>query len=70
MLEVEDTVSHNWCPPSHRGHTWREPGREPGLEDLAIMGAAIDRPSLRVCKRCGKLGRVNKQGVICAVEAL
>lgn len=59
-------MPHNQCPPSRHGHTWREPG----LEDLAILGAAIDQPSLRVCKRCGKLGRVNKQGVIYTVEAL
>jgi hypothetical protein len=25
-------------------------------------------PALRVCKRCGKLGRVNRCGVIYAVE--
>lgn len=30
----------------------------------------MDDPAARVCERCGKLGRVNKQGVICAVEAL
>ena len=50
----------NHCPPSHRGHAWREPAPD----DLALLGAAINRHALRVCKRCGKLGCVNKQGVI------
>jgi hypothetical protein len=31
------------------------------------LSAAIGDPALRICKRCGKLGRVSKQGVICAV---
>jgi hypothetical protein len=31
------------------------------------LGAAINDLALRVCKRCGKLGRVNKSGVIYAV---
>jgi hypothetical protein len=29
----------------------------------------MEDPATRVCERCGKLGRVNKQGVIYAVEA-
>ena len=48
------------CPPSRRGHAWRELG--PG--DLALHGATPDRLALRVCKGCGKLGRVTSQGVI------
>ena len=56
-------MPHNQCPPSRRGYTWSEPR----LEDLAILSAAIGDLALRICKRCGKLGRINKQGVICAV---
>ena len=48
------------CPPSHRGHAWREPGPD----DLARFGAAPDRHAIRVCTRCGKRGSVNRQGVI------
>ena len=48
------------CPPSLRGHAWREPGPA----DLARLGAVPDRLALRVCKGCGRLGRVNNQGVI------
>jgi hypothetical protein len=56
-------MPHDQCPPSRRGHAWREPD----ISDLSILGAAIDDLALRVCKRCGKLGRVNKSGVIYAV---
>ena len=52
------------CPPSRRGHTWNKPS----LSDVLRQGGNSD-PALRVCKRCGQLGRVNKQGVIYAVEA-
>ncbi|HSX22373.1 MAG TPA: hypothetical protein VLE97_06310 [Gaiellaceae bacterium] len=48
------------CPPSRRGHSWREAS----ADDVGLP----DDPALRVCKRCGKLGRVNKCGVIYAVE--
>lgn len=54
-------MPHDQCPPSRRGHTWNKPT----FEDLASMAD----PEIRVCKRCGKLGRVNKSGVIYAVEA-
>ena len=54
-------MPRNHCPPSRRGHTWHKPT----FEELASM----DDPATRVCERCGKLGRVNKQGVIYAVEA-
>ena len=57
-------MPRNHCPPSRRGHTWREPN----LDALALLGAAVNRHAIRVCKRCGKLGCVNKQGVIYAVE--
>ena len=56
-------MPHNQCPPSRRGHAWRESR----LDDLAILSAAIGDSALRICKRCGKLGRVNKQGMICVV---
>lgn len=55
-------MPHDWCPPSRRGHTWREAS---DAEDLGVLRtAAIDRRALRVCKRCGKLGCISSQGVI------
>lgn len=65
MLDGGPVVPHDCCPPSRRGHTWREPISA----DAPILGDAIRDRANRVCKRCGKLGRVNKQGLICAVEA-
>jgi hypothetical protein len=56
-------MPHNQCPPSRRGHAWREVT----ADDLP-RGEKIDL-ALRVCKRCGKRGRVSNQGVIHAVEA-
>lgn len=47
------------CPPSRRGHTWREP--EPALLPEV---ARRDLAALRVCLRCGEFGRVNSQGVV------
>jgi hypothetical protein len=44
---------HLACPPSRRGHAWREL-RSP---DLA---------ALRVCRRCGEIGRINEQGIVVA----
>lgn len=54
-------MPHNQCPPSRRGHTWRE--MTPA--DLPRSSAApqID-PALRVCKRCGVRGHISSQGVI------
>jgi len=52
------------CPPSLRGHSWRNPD---SLE--LLLGAPRDGHALRICKRCGKLGRVNTQGVIKEVLA-
>lgn len=49
-------MPHDHCPPSLRGHTWKE--------------VPLDAPSagrqndLRRCGRCGARGRVNKQGLI------
>ena len=55
---------HLACPPSRRGHAWREmhcrlPPSEggPTIRDLA---------ELRICGRCGEVGRVNAQGVVVA----
>lgn len=54
-------MPHNWCPPSLRGHSWREPS----AEDLKVLPVSSINPrAVRVCKRCGKLGCVNSQGVI------
>lgn len=54
------------CPPSRRGHTWRELR----LDDLprGSIAALKIAPALRVCKRCDALGRVSDQGVIHVVE--
>lgn len=48
------------CPPSLRGHAWREPT----IEEWTGMNTPTSRYALRLCKRCGKLGCVNKQGVV------
>jgi hypothetical protein len=55
------------CPPSKRGHSWRTLT----LADLprGSIAALKIAPALRVCKRCGALGRVSDQGVIHVVEA-
>ncbi|HSX22249.1 MAG TPA: hypothetical protein VLE97_05685 [Gaiellaceae bacterium] len=54
------------CPPSRRGHSWRELI----LADLprGSIAALKIAPALRLCKRCGALGRVSGQGVIHVVE--
>jgi hypothetical protein len=53
-------MPHNQCPPSRRGHTWNKPS----WNEPAIQGD----PAIRICQKCGQLGRVNKQGVIYAME--
>lgn len=59
-------MPHDQCPPSRRGHSWRELTRA----DLPRRAAAeLLDPALRLCKRCGALGRVSKQGVIHVVGA-
>ena len=45
------------CPPSRRGHAWRE------LTAQELAGATGDRYALRICGRCGRPGLVDKQGV-------
>jgi len=49
------------CPPSRRGHTWRElsPSQTVLAQDLLRE---------RICARCGARGRVNKQGLIDVVR--
>jgi hypothetical protein len=59
-------MPHDQCPPSRRGHAWRELT----LADLprGSIAALKIAPALRVCKRCEKLGRISNQGVIHVVE--
>jgi len=52
-------MSHSQCPPSRRGHSWREVTRT----ELPSEAVAI-APHLRVCTRCAVLGRVDKQGIV------
>lgn len=47
------------CPPSRRGHAWRELS----AQELAQIGVVDDPYALRVCGRCGRRGCVTKQGV-------
>ena len=60
-------MPHDQCPPSRRGHSWRELTRV-DLVDLPRGSVAI-AAALRLCKRCGTLGRVDSQGIIRIVEA-
>ena len=55
-------MPHDQCPPSRRGHSWRELT----FADLprGSIAAIKIAPALRVCKRCGAIGRVSDQGVI------
>jgi hypothetical protein len=59
-------VPRDHCPPSRRGHTWRELT----LADLprGSIAALKIAPALRVCERCGALGRISGQGVIHTIE--
>jgi len=56
-------MPHNQCPPSRRGHAWRELSRIDG--PLMKLPNALE---IRICKRCQVLGRVSSQGVIHVVE--
>ena len=58
-------MPRNHCPPSRRGHTWKELPRVSSESGLTIR----DRLELRTCGRCGVLGRISKHGVIHVVEA-
>lgn len=59
-------MPHDQCPPSKRGHSWREMH----LADLPRGSIAVLKiaPALRLCKKCGALGRVNNQGVVHVIE--
>jgi hypothetical protein len=59
-------MPHNQCPPSRRGHSWREmiPA---DLPCLSAPPARID-PALRICKRCGTRGIVSPQGIVRLME--
>ena len=58
-------MPHDHCPPSRRGHSWREL-RSDELSRGSIT--ALEIPAIRVCSRCGKLGRVDAQGRIIVME--
>jgi hypothetical protein len=59
-------MPHNQCPPSRRGHTWRELPLVPPSKGGPTIRELFE---LRRCARCNALGRVNKQGLIDVVEA-
>jgi hypothetical protein len=55
---------HLVCPPSRRGHSWRELScRVPPSEGGPTIRDLVD---LRVCDRCGAIGRVSTQGIVVA----
>ena len=60
-------MPHDQCPPSKRGHSWRELT----LADLprGSIAALTIAPALRICRRCSTLGRVSAQGVVHVVES-
>lgn len=60
-------MPHNHCPPSRRGHSWRELTPDDLPHDSTVP-RKID-PALRICKRCGARGRVSDQGVVHLMEA-
>ena len=53
------------CPPSRRGHSWRELPLVPPSEGGPTIRELVQ---LRKCARCGVFGRVSKQGIIHVVE--
>jgi hypothetical protein len=60
-------MPHNQCPPSRRGHTWRElRSSELPRGSIAVLKVAA---AIRVCDRCGTPGRVDGQGVIHVIDA-
>lgn len=58
-------MSHHHCPPSRRGHSWKELPLVPPSGGGPTIRALLE---LRKCSRCGAIGRVSKQGVIHVVE--
>ena len=59
-------MPRNHCPPSRRGHSWRELPLVPPSEGGPTIRALLE---LRTCARCKAFGRASKQGVIHVVEA-
>lgn len=59
-------MPHDHCPPSRRGHSWREL-RFDELPRGSIAALKIT-PAIRVCSRCGKPGRIDAQGRIVVME--
>lgn len=57
---------HFACPPSRRGHTWRELTALFALSEIAIDPAPRTLAELRMCRRCGEVGRVSSQGIVVA----
>lgn len=55
---------HLACPPSRRGHAWRELSCR--IPPSAGAPAIRDLFELRVCDRCGEVGHVSDQGVVVA----
>jgi hypothetical protein len=53
------------CPPSRRGHAWRELSQD--APRPAEVSPIFHPAEARLCARCGALGRVNKQGVVVVV---
>jgi len=49
-------MPHDQCPGNRRGHTWHALSWHVSLPDATR--------AIRVCGRCGAVGRVNKQGII------
>jgi hypothetical protein len=60
-------MPHDQCPPSRRGHSWREltVADLPSGSSDALRAAA----ALRICARCCTFGRVDSQGIVRIVEA-
>lgn len=59
-------MPHDHCPPSRRGHSWRELSPT-DLPPGSVTPRKID-PALRICKHCGARGRVSNQGVVHLME--
>ncbi len=57
-------MPHSWCPPNRQGHSWYAPN----IDDVKVIAAGLDPRAARICKRCGGLGCVSKQGMIRPVE--
>lgn len=58
-------MPHDQCPPSRRGHTWRELPLVPPSQGGPTIRELVE---MRTCARCGAIGRVNPQGVVILVD--